>query len=372
VVQITRRRVLRGIGAAAAAAVAPRAAAASPRARSRRPAPIRLSLNESAYGPAPKAVAAVREADATALSLYPDVECEALRRSLAAIHRVPPECIALGAGAGAILLAAVRATVATDRSVTAAAPAGPAIVRAAESAGVRLVSVPLAHDWSHDFIAMRRSGSANGLYYVCNPHNPTASITRRVALDAFLRDLAPGATVIVDETYHDYVGATPDYVSFLDRAAGGHRLIVIRSFSKAYGLAGARVGYAVADPATASRIEVQTAPALTGVAALVAAAALEDQQHLRSVADRVSDDRQEFYNQANARMLRVIDSHANFVMLNALRPAAAIVEHFARNGIDLPPPFAPLDEYIRVSLGPRTDMQEFWRVWDLMALSHTA
>jgi histidinol-phosphate aminotransferase len=313
----------------------------------------------------------MRDADATALSLYPDVECEALRRSLATFHHVTPERIALGAGAAAVLQAALRETVTADRSVIAAAPAGPAIVRAAESAGVRIVSIRLEKDWSHDLSAMRRSGSADGLYYVCNPHNPTGSLTPRLAIDTFLRELHPGATVIVDETYHHYVGSTPDYVSLLDRPAEGPRLIVIRSFSKAYGLAGARVGYAVAAAATAARIETRAATGLTGVATLVAAAALEDQPHVRSVADCVSDDRQEFYNQANARMLRVIDSHANFVMLNALRPTAPIVEHFARNGIDLPPPFAPLDEYIRVSIGTRADMQEFWRVWDLMSLPHT-
>ena len=370
--KVTRRHLLRGIGATAAAAVAPRGAAAGPRARSRRrPAPVRLSLNESAYGPSQRAVAVMREADATALSLYPDVECESLRRSVATNHRVAPERIALGAGAAAVLRAALRTTATSDGSVVAAAPAGPAIVQAAESTEVRIVSVRLEKDWSHDLGAMRRSGSADGLYYVCNPHNPTGSLTPRLAIDAFLRELRPAATVIVDETYHDYVGSTPDYVSLLDRPAKGPRVIVIRSFSKAYGLAGARVGYAVTDAATAARIEALAAVGLTGVAMLVAAAALEDQTHVTSVVNRVSDDRQEFYNQANARMLRVIDSHANFVMLNTLRPAAPIVEHFARNGIDLPAPFPPLDEYIRISMGTNPDMQEFWRVWDLMMLPHT-
>jgi histidinol-phosphate/aromatic aminotransferase/cobyric acid decarboxylase-like protein len=70
-------------------------------------------------------------------------------------------------------------------------------------------------------------------------------------------------------------------------------------------------------------------------------------------------------------MLRVIDSHANFVMLNTTRRAADIVDHFARNGIGLPAPFQPLGEYVRVTLGSASDMQAFWRVWDLMSLAHT-
>jgi histidinol-phosphate aminotransferase len=134
-----------------------------------------------------------------------------------------------------------------------------------------------------------------------------------------------------------------------------------------------RVGYAVAHPRIAACIEDRRAtPTVGSAAALAASAALDDAEHLRVVVARLADDRQEFYNQANARMLRVIDSHANFVMLDTARRAADIVQHFERNGIALPAPFSPLDEYIRVTIGPSEDMTEFWRVWDLMSLPHTA
>jgi histidinol-phosphate/aromatic aminotransferase/cobyric acid decarboxylase-like protein len=119
-------------------------------------------------------------------------------------------------------------------------------------------------------------------------------------------------------------------------------------------------------------VKAAGSPAISSTAALAAAAALDDPGHLRSVVSRVADDRQEFYNQANARMLRVIDSHANFVMLNTMtRRAADIVNHFGRNGIALPAPFEPLGEYIRVTLGTASDMRAFWRVWDLMSMAHT-
>ena len=121
----------------------------------------------------------------------------------------------------------------------------------------------------------------------------------------------------------------------------------VRTFSKAYGLAGIRLGYAVADPAIAARVsERAETPGIASVATLAAVAALDDRTHLETIVRKVADDRQEFYNQANARMLRVIDSHANFVMMNTTRRAADIVSHFARNGIALPSPFAPLDEYV--------------------------
>jgi histidinol-phosphate aminotransferase len=368
---MSRRRLLRGLGAAAAAAAVPARIEGRGRTTPRRSAPIRLSRNESPYGPSPRALAAVRDAEPAALALYPDVECETLRNALAGFHGVGAERVALGAGAASILRAVVAAYCGAARTIVAAAPANQAIVRAAASAGVRIASARLAHDWSHDLPAMRRLIHRGvGLVYVCNPHNPTGSLTRRAALDAFVRSVPAGTTIVVDESYHDYVGAARDYVSFLDRQAGGAAVIVVRSFSNAYGLAGARVGYAIADPMAAARIEEDAAPAITAAGALAAAAALDDRGHLAAVASRVADDRQEFYNQANARMLRVIDSHASFVMLNAARPAAPIVDHFARNGVSLPAPFAPLDEYIRVSLGTRTDMGEFWRVWDLMGTGH--
>jgi histidinol-phosphate aminotransferase len=305
--------------------------------------------------------------------MYPDVEGERLRNKLAAAHRVSTDAIAIGAGATEILRTVFETVLTRDHSVLAAAPVCAMIAHLASRADAEIVGVPLAHNWSHDCAAMlRRCDRSTGLVYLCNPHNPTGSVTPRAAIDAFIRTLPPATYVVVDEAYHHYVSAS-DYVSFLDRPADDPRVIVVRTFSKAYGLAGLRIGYAVAHPRVAARIEDRRAiPTVGSAAALAASAALDDEEHVRSVVARLANDRQEFYNQANARMLRVIDSHANFVMLNTARRAADIVQHFERNGVALPAPFSPLDEYVRVTIGPSEDMTEFWRVWDLMSLPHTA
>ena len=111
------------------------------------------------------------------------------------------------------------------------------------------------------------------------------------------------------------------------------------------------------------------------MAASAAAAALGDVEHVRRSRSLNTDSRQEFFNQANARMLRAIDSHANFVMMGTEHPVGTvveqlsvdgIVEHFARHNIVLARPFAPLNRYVRVSLGTPAEMHEFWRVWDSM------
>jgi histidinol-phosphate aminotransferase len=366
---ISRRRLLRRIGAAAAVAASPVPLSAFHVASRpvRGPAPIRLSQNESAYGPSSRVLSVIRDVNAATVALYPDVECEHLRNKLAAAHRVSTDAIAVAAGATEILRTIFDTFTSRDHTVC------PVVGRLAAQANTRIVGVPLAHNWSYDFAGMlQRCERSTRLVYFCNPHNPTGSVTRRSAIDAFIRELPPSTYVVVDEAYHHYVSAS-DYVSFLDRPAGDPRVIVVRTFSKAYGLAGMRVGYAVAHPRVAACIEDRRAtPTVGSAAALAASAALDDAEHLRLVVARLADDRQEFYNQANARMLRVIDSHANFVMLNTARRAADIVKHFERNGVALPAPFSPLDEYIRVTIGPSEDMMEFWRVWDLMALPHTA
>lgn len=131
--------------------------------------------------------------------------------------------------------------------------------------------------------------------------------------------------MLIDEAYHHYAGTSSDYASFIERPADDGRLIVARTFSTIYGLAGLRVGYAVAAAPTARRLASGAlADNVNAVAAKAAATALDDTEHVRLSVRRNDDDRQEFVNQANARMLRAIDSRTNFVLLGTGRPDAAI------------------------------------------------
>jgi len=371
---VSRRGLLRRAGAAVAIAVAgPLGRDARAATIRRGPAPVRLSRNESAYGPSADALAKIRSVDPGTVSLYPDVEYEALRQALAARYGVPADRIALGSGSADLLRVLADTYLDPARGLVAAHPTCEVISRRAERLGAPIARVPLAANWSHDVAAMsRRCSEITGLVYVCNPNNPTGSLTPRGDIEALLRALPPTAHLIVDEAYHEYVNAGAEHASLLDRPIADPRLIVVRSFSKAHGLAGLRIGYLVASPEVVARVVERTGtPALTSTAAIAATAAIEDRAHLSAVVNQVAEDRQEFYNQANARMLRVIDSHANFVMLNTARRAADIVDHFARNGIALPRPFEPLAGYVRVTLGSAADMDAFWRVWDLMSLAHT-
>ena len=171
-----------------------------------------------------------------------------------------------------------------------------------------------------------------------------------------MRKLPETARVLIDEAYHHYVSPSEGYASWLDRSPADPRVVVTRSFSKIHGLAGLRIGYAVAVPETARLLRLhELEDSVNAVSAIAALIALNDDEHVRTSLARNEDDRQEFFNEANARMLRVIDSQTNFVMVNSGRPAAPIVEHFRKHNVVLPRPFAGFEHYIRVSLGtPRT------------------
>lgn len=374
---ISRRTLLWQIGAGAAAGAAlPSLAQASlpdglDDRESRRKGPIRLDRNENAAGPSPSALAAIRDA-AAQVQRYPSIEEEALRLKLANLHRVPSSNVVLTCGSTEILRMACECFAGPGRNVVTAAPTASVMSESAARAGAAVLAVPLTNSHRHDLDAMLRAiGSDTGLVYICNPNNPTGTLTRRRDLELFIRRLPVAVRVIVDEAYHHYAADSSEYASFVDHPIVDDQLIVTRTFSTIHGLAGLRIGYAVTDASVASQLSARRlASGVSGVALAAASAALDDSEHVRTAARRNADDRQEFLNQANARMLRAMDSHTNFVMLNTEQNAAAIVEHFRKNDVLIAGPFAAYPTYIRVSLGAPAELQAFWRAWDLLPIGH--
>jgi histidinol-phosphate aminotransferase len=173
---------------------------------------------------------------------------------------------------------------------------------------------------------------------------------------------------MIDEAYHHYAGQSGMYASFIDRPLDDDRVIVTRTFSKVYGLAGLRLGYAVA---SAPKVIQQMRKFLTedninAIAIRAAGAALDDVDAVNDFVQRTTDDRQEFFNQAMARALKPIDSHANFVMMNTFHPAEEVIQHFRLSNILIGRRFQPMDTYIRISLGSPEEMRAFWRTWDIL------
>ena len=334
-----------------------------------RTSPILLDHNENAYGPSEK----VRQVLAEASSMgnrYPREEYELLRSKLAALHAVKEDHILLGCGSSEILRMAATALTGPRKGLVQALPTYATLGRFARSLGAEVTEIPLTHMVEHDLNAMLKrvgDGNTTGLVYICNPNNPTATLTLRKDIEAFIHSLPPAVNVLIDEAYTHFVSPNMAYSSFLDQPVDDPRVLVCRTFSKVYGLAGMRVGYAVGAPETLKRLASgQLRYGVSRISAKAAIAALSDTDYVSAAIKRNSDDRQEFMNQSNIRMLRMVTSHTNFALLDPMRPAAMVLDHLKNHNVLVAPLFPSMEKYIRVSFGIPEDMREFWRVMDLL------
>jgi histidinol-phosphate aminotransferase len=376
---ISRRTLFRQLGAGTAAAIGlpsvARASLGHPFSgsvdRVVSGGPVRLHRNENPLGPSPRVLAAIRDAATPATGRYPDDAAAVLRKTLANLHHVYTDQVVLGAGSDEVL-STTLSVCATGRTVLAASPTYDRVIERARAVAADVVLIGVRTGGSYDLDAMlARADAATGLVYICNPNNPTGSVTRRRDLEAFIRQLPQTTHVVIDEAYHHYVGGSSEYMSFLDVPMDDRRVIVTRSFSTVHGLAGLRVGYAIAQPAVVALIQsAGLMNTVSTVAAVAAMAALDEADHVRTVLAHNVDNRQEFANQANARMLRTIDSHTNFVLLNTGHAAGDMLAHFRKHGVLVGGPFDGFEKHIRVSMGTSTEMREFWRVWDLLPPNH--
>jgi histidinol-phosphate aminotransferase len=328
---------------------------------------VRLNSNENAYGPPANVVDAMKSAIGSA-NRYPRMEYDALAERVASFHNVKPEQVLFGCGSTEILRMAASAFLSNGKQLIQASPTFEAIEHYARAAGSEVKSVRLTPAFAHDLDGMLAGADAStGLVYICNPNNPTASLTPRKDLENFIARLPASTFVVIDEAYHHYAGTSGTYASFIDRPLDDERVIVVRTFSKVYGLAGLRLGYGVGSPKIIRRMRTfATENNINAIVTQAAAAALDENGGVRDSVRRNADDRQEFFNQAMARALKPIDSHANFVMMNTFHPAEEVIQHFQKNNILIGRRFPAMDTYIRISLGRPEEMKAFWQAWDLL------
>lgn len=368
---LSRRQFIYSLGAGVASigvmpssAVLPLAVSGATPAATR--GPVLLNRNENPYGPSEKVRAAIQDA-LPLVNRFPANEYQALVERVAARHKVARDHVLVGCGSQDIHRAAALAFLGRGKVLVTASPSFAPTQQYARSSGAEVVAVRLNRDFAHDVGAMlARANARTGLIYICNPNNPTGTITDRKELEVFFAKLPPSKHVLMDEAYHELAGSAPSYISFIDQPVSHPGVIVTRTFSKAYGLAGLRIGYAVAQPRVLDLIRPFLGQDnVSGLALCAAHAAWDDLEGLAQSVKRTEDDRQEFENRAIARTLRPLSSHTNFVTLNTAHPATEVIERFRKNNVLIGPPLPPLDTYIRVTLGRPEEMNEFWRVWDL-------
>ena len=319
---------------------------------------VRLSSNENPYGPSPAALRAMTDAFSLAWR-YPDEAEDPLIEELMRINGVSRDQILLGAGSSEILKIAAVAFTGPDRKLIVADPTFEAIAHHASSARAEVIRVPLSADYSHDLSKMLAVINGVGLVYICNPNNPTATITEKTKLREFLRQTPRQTIVLIDEAYHHYADSA-DYESAIPLVKDFPNLVVARTFSKIYGMAGLRCGYCVAQSENIRRMNVHQAFDSVNIMALVAAlASLKDKEH--EAQSRQSNSEVKKYVNAELDKLgfRSIPSQANFMMIDLRREARPVIFALREKNVAVGRFFAPLPTHMRVTIGTRPQMETF-------------
>jgi histidinol-phosphate aminotransferase len=371
---LSRRQLLGGLVSAAAVGMAlPARASAAPAGLGRAGAGlglddavarsgnfIRLGSNENPCGLGPAARAAFASAVDEA-NRYPGRVYQTLMEALTAKHQISASSIYLTPGSGELLRSATLAFTGPSRALVTAAPTFEAPTRTAGATGAEVRAVPVTADGRLDLDAMLARAQGAGLVYVCNPNNPTGGSVPGAALTEFvakLKTVAPAARVLIDEAYFEYADE-PGYATMIPLAVSDPRVIVTRTFSKVFGMAGLRVGYAVGEPSTLGDLDAHGIDGtLSSASMAAAAAAFTDTDHIASERARNQAVRRFTREKFEAAGYRVLPSAANFVMIDIRRDAGSFGWQCRQERIAVSRPFAPLTNYLRLTIGTQAEMDE--------------
>lgn len=360
---LSRRAFARVAGAGAAAAVLPPLAFARPllAAASSTNGIVRLSANENPYGPSASALEAMRAAFAQAWR-YPDEAQDALLETIAKLHSVSRDQVLLGDGSSEILKLAAASFTGPSRKVVMASPTFEALGNYARTAGAEVVNVPLDAVYGHDLAKMGSVAGA-GLIYICNPNNPTGSITPRASVRTLIGSAPASAAILVDEAYHHYA-ASSDYESVIPMIASRPNLIVARTFSKIYGMAGLRCGYAIGSRETIRTLGAQQAWDSMNVIALAAAqASLNDPNHVAEGQKRNAATKSGVVASLKKLGYEIVPSETNFIMIDVRREVRPLIGAMRTRGVHVGRLFPAMPHHMRVTIGRPEQMDAFMRAF---------
>lgn len=363
---LNRRQFAQSLGVAVGAAVAvpvalPEWASAQHAARPGG-SYIQLDSNENPYGPSAAACAAITRAEPICCR-YPDVNEHAMIERLSSFYSLPAEQILLGCGSTEILRVADMAFLGSGKSAIASEPTFETVLGFARVMQANPIKVPQTSDFRHDLPAMAAAvNDATGLIYVCNPNNPTGTIVSLKELDDFLQKVPPTVPVLVDEAYFDFV-TDPNYGTVVPWLGRYPNLIVARTFSKVYGLAGMRLGYALSSPDMIARMRPHKLGMNANVAVLRAAlASFGDSAHVSDQRKRMIACRDWTCSELKKDGRTFIPSHGNFLMLNLGRDVAPVIAAFRERNILVGRKFPSMDTWLRITVGKPSEMQAFMNV----------
>lgn len=317
---------------------------------------VKLASNENPAGPSPLAVKALRTSLA-GLNRYPDGSCYYLRNALSDKLQIAPGELIFGNGSNEIIELAVKTFLSPGDEAIMAHPSFVVYSTIVQSANGRNVIVPL-RDQRHDLDAMASAITGRTrLIFIANPNNPTGTINTKDEFDAFMEKVPDGVLVVVDEAYYEYVMA-PDYADSMKHFRQKRDILILRTFSKIYGLAGLRIGYGIGQPGITSEMNKVRQPFnINSPAQKAAIAALADQRHLEKTIKINEKGKKYLYKNLSALNINYVPTEANFIfMYFENNIAAELYDALLKEGV-IVRPMGP--SAVRVTIGLPLENKKF-------------
>lgn len=328
---------------------------------------VKLASNENPLGPSPKALDAIRRAVGE-LHIYPDGATFKLKQAISKKFRVPTEKILLGNGSDELihLLGLIYLGNEEDEVIV----GDPSFIRydaTAELAACKLVRVPLDEELRFDVDAMLAAVTdKTRLIFLANPNNPTGTMTPKEAVDRLVERIPEHVTLVLDEAYWEFAAHEPSYSTSLRYLDSGKNVIGLRTFSKAYGLAGIRVGYGFAPAAVVDAVNRAREPFnVNSLAQVAAEAALEDAEHLERTLENNRKGMETIGTALRRHGAKVYPSYANFVFADLGRPTRPLFQAIMEKGVIIRPgDIFGAPTFLRVSIGTEKENETFVQVLD--------
>jgi histidinol-phosphate aminotransferase len=321
---------------------------------------IRIGSNENPYGPAASAVQAVNTT-ATGANRYPGPAVEKLITTIAEKFDVPNDYVLLSGGSGDILRAAATTFTTRTKFMVGGSPSYASPMRTTESLGNPVKTVPLTADLKLDLDRMVAIAAGAGVFYLCNPNNPTATALTAAEVTAAVekvRAKSPGTHVLIDEAYFEYADL-PGFATAAPLTRKYPQVIIARTMSKIHGMAGMRVGYALAQPKTLELMRRHHSSSGMSVMSLSAAAAslLDTANMEKNIADNRAA-RASTVAAFRDAGYTVADSHANFIFVDIKRSSVGFQDACRREGVAVGRAFPPMLNHARISIGTMAEMEK--------------
>jgi histidinol-phosphate aminotransferase len=320
---------------------------------------VKLASNENLLGPSPKAVAAIRR-ELSSIHFYPEGPCTFLRGALAQKFSLSERMVVISNGADNLILMIANAFVDEGDEVVMADPTFPVYTNATQIMGGKPVKVKLK-DFTHDLNAMlKKVNRKTKLVFICNPNNPTGTTIFQESFNHFLSKLPKRVIVILDEAYGDFV-EDPFYPNGLDYIRDGRQIILLRTFSKVYGLAGLRIGYAFGRKDLVDCLyQVRDPFPVNRLAQVAAVAALSDRDHAVKSIQLVYEGKRFLYRELDKMGLSYVPSQANFIFIDFEKDSGGIFQALLKEGIIIRPgKIWGYPTFARVTIGRMEDNQRF-------------